>query len=43
VRERLSDENLLFSVVGTEATTFADVKAAIPNLTKSEVVRYDTD
>jgi zinc protease len=43
VRERLSEENLLFSVVGTEATTFADVKAAIPDLSKSEVVRYDTD
>lgn len=43
VRERLSDENLLFSVVGTEATTFSDVKSAIPNLGKAEVVRYDAD
>jgi zinc protease len=43
VRERLSDENLLFSVVGTEATTFSDVKNAVPNLANAEVVRYDAD
>jgi zinc protease len=43
VRERLSDENLLLSVVGTEATTFADVKGAIPNLASAEVVRYDAE
>jgi zinc protease len=43
VRERLSDENLLLSVVGTEATTLADVKSAIPNLERSEVVRYDAE
>jgi len=42
-RERLSDENLLLSVVGTEATTLADVKSAIPNLASSEVVRYDAE
>ncbi len=43
VRERLSDENLLLSVVGTEATTLADVKNAIPNLGAAEVVRYDAE
>jgi zinc protease len=43
VRERLSDENLLLCVVGTEATTLADVKQAIPNLASSEVVRYDAE
>jgi zinc protease len=43
VRQRFSDENLLFSVVGTEATTFSDVKNAIPNLANAEVVRYDAD
>ena len=43
VRERLSDENLLFSVVGTEATTFSEVKNAIPNLGSSGVVRYDAE
>ncbi|HVR21480.1 MAG TPA: pitrilysin family protein [Polyangiaceae bacterium] len=43
VRERLSDENILFSVVGTEQTTFADVKAAIPNLSSADVVRYDAE
>ncbi|HEX6271539.1 MAG TPA: pitrilysin family protein [Polyangiaceae bacterium] len=43
LRERLSDENLLVSVVGTQETTLADVKAAIPNLASAEVVRYDTE
>jgi len=43
LRERLSDENLLLSVVGTESTTFADVKAAISNLGSAEVVRYDAE
>jgi zinc protease len=43
VRERLSDENLLLSVVGTEKTTFADVQNAIPNLGNAEVVRYDAE
>jgi zinc protease len=43
VRERLSDENILLSVVGTEATTLSDVKNAIPNLASSEVVRYDAE
>jgi zinc protease len=43
VRERLSDENLLLSVVGTEATTLSDVKSAIPNLGAAEVVRYDAE
>jgi zinc protease len=42
-RERLSDENLLLSVVGTEATTLSDVKNAIPNLGAAEVVRYDAE
>ena len=43
VRERFSDENILLSVVGTEQTTFADVKAAIPNLSSADVVRYDAE
>lgn len=43
VRERLSDENLLLSVVGTEATTLSDVKNAIPNLGAAEVVRFDAE
>ena len=43
VRERLSDENLLLSVVGTASTTLADVKNAIDNLGSAEVVRYDAE
>jgi zinc protease len=43
IRERFSDENLLLSVVGTEASTFSDVKNAIPNLGHAEVVRYDAE
>ena len=43
VRERFSDENLLLSVVGTEATTLLDVKSAIPNLGSADVVRYDAE
>ena len=43
VRERLSDENLLLSVVGTESTTLADVKNAVENLGSAEVVRYDAE
>ena len=43
IRERVSDENLLLSVVGTEATTLSDVKNAIPNLAQADVVRYDAE
>lgn len=43
LRERLSDENLLLSVVGTQDTTLSGVKAAIPNLASTEVVRYDAE
>jgi zinc protease len=43
LRERLSDENLLVSVVGTQETTLTDVKTAIPNLASAEVVRYDAE
>jgi zinc protease len=43
LRERLSDENLLLSVVGTQDTTLSDVKSAIPNLASTEVVRYDAE
>jgi len=43
LRERLSDENILLSVVGTAETTFADVKNAVPNLASADVVRYDAE
>lgn len=43
LRERLSTDDILLCVVGTEATTFADVRQAIPNLGAAEVVRYDAD
>ncbi|HEY3497456.1 MAG TPA: pitrilysin family protein [Polyangiaceae bacterium] len=43
LRERLSDDDLLISIVGTESEVGAAVREAIPNLAKSEVVRYDAD
>jgi zinc protease len=43
VRERLSDENLLLSVVGTESISLADVKNAVEHLGSTEVVRYDAE
>jgi zinc protease len=43
LHERLSDENLLVTLVGTEALVGKDVRAAIPKLETSEVVRYDAE
>jgi zinc protease len=43
VQMRISDENLLVSVVGTESMVGAAVKNAIPNLVESDVVRYDAE
>jgi zinc protease len=43
LRERLSDENLLVTLVGTEAVVGEGVRAAIPRLAESQVVRYDAE
>jgi len=43
LRTRLSAENLLVTVVGTEASVGADVRSAIPRLGETEVVRYDAE
>ena len=43
VANRLSDENLRIVVVGTESVLGNDVRAAIPRLESSSVVRYDED
>ncbi len=43
VVERLSEDNLLITVVGTAAQIGDGVRAAIPNLVSSEVVPYDTE
>lgn len=43
LRERLSDEDLLIAVVGTESTVGESVRAAIPRLASSEVVPYDAE
>lgn len=43
LHERLSDENLLVTLVGTESAVGEGVRAAIPRLAGSEVVRYDTE
>jgi len=43
VANRLSDENLRIVVVGTESVLGNDVRAAIPRLADSSVVRYDED
>jgi zinc protease len=43
LRERLSDENLLVTLVGTEAVVGKDVREAIPRLASSDVVRYDAE
>jgi len=43
LRERLSDENLLVTLVGTEAVVGKDVREAIPRLATSDVVRYDAE
>ena len=41
--ERLSDENLVVTLVGTEAVVGKDVREAIPRLASSNVVRYDAE
>jgi zinc protease len=43
VRERISEDDLLVAVVGTESDVGAAVREAIPRLAKHEVVRYDAD
>jgi len=43
VAERLSDENLRITVVGTESVVGNDVRAAIERLAESKTVRYDED
>jgi zinc protease len=43
VKTRLSDENLVFTVVGTESVVGQAVRDAIPNLASTSVVRYDAE
>jgi zinc protease len=43
VVQRLSEDDLLVTVVGTAAQISDTVKAAVPNLASSEVVAYDTE
>ena len=43
VSERLSETNLLVSVVGTEAQIGEAVRKAVPDLTSTEVVAFDSD
>jgi zinc protease len=43
IRNRLSAENLLVVVVGTESTIGTALRAAIPNLASVEVVPYDAE
>jgi len=43
VRARLSDENLLVAVVGTESVLGEDVKKAVRGLSSHTTVRYDAD
>jgi len=43
VSERLSDENLRITVVGTDAVVGNDVRSAIERLADSTTVRYDED
>ncbi len=43
VKLRLSDENLLITVVGTESVVGQAVRDAIPNLASTNVVRYDAE
>jgi zinc protease len=43
VVKRLSEENLLVTVVGTAANIIEPVKAAIPELASSEVVAFDAE
>jgi len=41
VQNRLSDENLLITVVGTESLMGASVRDSVANLASSEVVAFD--
>jgi zinc protease len=43
VKLRLSDENLVITVVGTESVVGQAVRDAIPNLASTNVVRYDAE
>jgi zinc protease len=43
VKQRLSVENLLLTVVGTESEIGEAVRGAIPRLSSTEVVRYDAE
>ncbi len=43
LRSRLSDENLLVTLVGTESVVGKAVREAIPRLASSDVVRYDAE
>jgi zinc protease len=43
LRSRLSDENLLVTLVGTESVVGQAVRDAIPRLASSNVVRYDAE
>jgi zinc protease len=43
LKERLSDEDLLLTLVGTEALVGKPVRDAIPRLEGSDVVRYDAE
>ena len=41
--QRLSEDDLLVTVVGTAAQISDAVKSAVPNLATSEVVPYDSE
>lgn len=43
IQTRISDQDLLVTVVGTEKDVGADVRAAIDDLASSEIVPYDAD
>ena len=43
VSERISETNLLVSVVGTEGQIGEAVRKAVPDLTSTEVVAFDAD
>jgi zinc protease len=43
IRNRIHPENLLITVVGTEALIGNAVRQAVPNLAHSEIIAYDTD
>ena len=43
VRTRLSEDDLCVAAVGTESGIGAAVRAAIPNLSSAEVVKYDSE